>query len=330
MINGRVDGFGPFVIARRTLVIHALKHQPCATKRTAMTKSDSMLQVRNLAKTYPGGVHALAGIDLDIPSGMFGLLGPNGAGKTSLMRVLAGLMLPDVGTVNFDGIDVLARPFDLRLRLGYLPQSFGAYPYIGCRALLWHMAVLKGLPDSATTARQVDHLLEITNLERHASRPVTAFSGGMRQRFGIAQALLGDPALLILDEPTAGLDPEERLRLYNLLSRLSADRVVLLSTHIVDDVEQLCPDVAIIDAGRIVVQGQTDRVVGSLKGQIWQSAQMVGPEVGAITLSTAYHRGTPLHRYHCHDCPGEGFGPVPPSLQDCYFLALAQRETAPC
>lgn len=289
-----------------------------------------MLNVRDLQKTYRGAVRALDGIDIEIPTGMFGLLGPNGAGKSSFMRVLAGLMRPDTGSVTFGDIDVLAAPFELRRRLGYLPQSFGAYPYIGCRALLRHMAVLKGLPDTAQTARQVDHLLEVTNLDRHAARPVTAFSGGMRQRFGIAQALLGDPQLLIFDEPTAGLDPEERQRLYNLLSQLSADRVVLLSTHIVDDVEQLCPDLAIIAAGRIVARGKTAELIQSLAGQVWQGESRADPQSPATHLTTAYFRGKPVHRYHCLQSPGAGFSAVPAQLEDCYFLALAQRNNAPC
>lgn len=289
-----------------------------------------MLEVCNLAKTYRGGVRALDGVNLTIRRGMFGLLGPNGAGKSSLMRILAGLQLPDKGSVAFDRLDVLANPFELRRKLGYLPQSFGAYPYIGCRALLQHMAVLKGLPDNAATARQIDELIDLTNLGAHASRPVTAFSGGMRQRFGIAQALLGDPALLILDEPTAGLDPEERLRLYNLLSQLSADRIVLLSTHIVDDVEQLCSEVAIINGGRIVARGATDELVSELDGQIWEGTATADPQAGVVLLNTAYRRGVPLHRHHSEVSPGGGFMPVAPSLEDRYFWELRCTAGAQC
>lgn len=284
-----------------------------------------MLEVRNLQKTYSGGLRALDGLDLSVGTGMFGLLGPNGAGKSTLMRILAGLQLPDAGSIAFDGINTLTDPVALRRRLGYLPQSFGAYPYVSCRALLRHMAVLKGLPDNAETARQVDNLIELTNLQAHAARPVTAFSGGMRQRFGIAQALLGDPTLLILDEPTAGLDPEERLRLYGLLSSLSTERVVLLSTHIVDDVEQLCGELAIIIAGRIVSCGQTSSLVQSIEGQIWQGsalADQADQDAPALLLRTAYAHGRPQFRYHCAECPGSGFEQVPPSLQDRYFLEL--------
>ncbi len=289
-----------------------------------------MLEIRNLRKTYRGNLLALNGLDLVLGPGMFGLLGPNGAGKSTLMRTLAGLQLPDAGSITFAGIDALADPFALRRRLGYLPQSFGAYPYIGCRALLRHMAVLKGLPDDVTTARQIDSLIELTNLAAHASRPVTKFSGGMRQRFGIAQALLGDPDLLILDEPTAGLDPEERLRLYNLLSQLSADRIVLLSTHIVDDVEQLCSEVAIIQAGRIVARGSTDALVGDMAGTIWEGQSLAAPGSDAVLLNSAFRRGAPIHRYRSMTNPGAGFAAVQPTLEDRYFDELRRAQAATC
>lgn len=289
-----------------------------------------MLEVRNLAKSYRGGVKALDGVDLSIKAGMFGLLGPNGAGKSTLMRILAAIQLPDGGSVTFAGSDVLADPIALRSRLGYLPQSFGAYPFASCRAMLHHMAGLKGLPDDVATARRIDELLELTNLAPHAKRAVTTFSGGMRQRFGIAQALLGDPALLILDEPTAGLDPEERLRLYNLLSQLSGDRIVLLSTHIVDDVEQLCSEIAILAGGRVAAQGRTEALVEKLQGQVWQSSVSAPPGSLATLLSTAYLRGQPRHRYHSAICPGAGFEAAAPNLEDCYFLELRRDEALPC
>ena len=289
-----------------------------------------MLEVRNLRKSYRGKPLALAGVDLTLAPGMFGLLGPNGAGKSTLMRTLAGLQLPDAGTVRFAGCDVLADPLTLRRRLGYLPQSFGAYPYIGCRALLRHMAVLKGLPDNAVTARQVDDLIDLTNLTAHATRPVSKFSGGMRQRFGIAQALLGNPDLLILDEPTAGLDPEERSRLYNVLGQLSAERIVLLSTHIVDDVEQLCRDVAIIHGGRIVARGTTDALVSELVGTVWEGTAAIDPAAEATLLNSAYRRGVPVHRYRSIASPGADFVAVPPNLEDCYFDALRRAEGATC
>lgn len=284
-----------------------------------------MLKITDLQKSYQGSVTALDGLSLEIGPGMFGLLGPNGAGKSTLMRTLATLQLPDSGSIVFDDKDVLHDPLALRQRLGYLPQSFGAYPYIGCRALLFHMARLKGLPNNSETASQIDRLMNLTNLSVHATRPVTAFSGGMRQRFGVAQALLGDPALIILDEPTAGLDPEERLRLYNLLSKLSRDRVVLLSTHIVDDVEQLCEEVAIIIAGRIATRGRTEGLVADLVGQIWQGGDAASEISDAVLLNSAFLRGARQFRYHCASRPGPSFEPVQPSLQDRYFLELRRN-----
>lgn len=287
-----------------------------------------MLEVEHLGKTYRGGVAALNGIDLSIQAGMYGLLGPNGAGKSTLMRTLAAIQLPDRGSIRFDGIDVLADPVALRLRLGYLPQSFGAYPHASCRSMLRHMAVLKGLPDDAATMRRINELLDLTNLTPHAERAVTTFSGGMRQHFGIAQALLGDPSLIILDEPTAGLDPEERIRLYNLLSQLSGERVVLLSTHIVDDVEQLCGEVAIMQSGKVVAKGTTAELVAKLAGRIWESPVTAPPGSLGVLLSTAYRRGVPVHRYFAETYPGEHFVPTSPGLEDRYFLEL-QREQ-PC
>lgn len=281
-----------------------------------------MLEVRNLGKTYRGGVEALGGIDLSIPAGMFGLLGPNGAGKSTLMRTLAAIQLPDRGTIRFNGLDVLADPAALRRQLGYLPQQFGAYPHASCRSMLRHMALLKGLPDNRTTCRRIEELLELTNLTDHAGRLVTQYSGGMRQRFGIAQALLNDPALLILDEPTAGLDPEERIRLYNLLSQLSGERVVLLSTHIVDDVEQLCSKVAIMNGGKVVATGTTEALIEEIDGRVWESGHLVEPGQLAVRLSTAYRRGMPVHRYLADRPPGEGFTQTEASLGDRYFLEL--------
>lgn len=289
-----------------------------------------MLEIRNLTKTYGGGICALDGLNLNVTTGMFGLLGPNGAGKTTLMRTIAGLQLADRGSIHFNGTDILHDTVALRRRLGYLPQSFGAYPYIGCRALLRHMAVLKGLPDTTDTQLQVDRLLELTNLTAHAHRPASNFSGGMRQRFGIAQALLGDPELLILDEPTAGLDPEERLRLYNLLSQLSDDRIILLSTHIVDDAEQLCPQVAIISGGHIRAGGETDTLVREIGGCIWQGAGESNIGSGAILLNSAYRRGALIRRFYSLTCPGAGFETVRPSLEDRYFLELRSAEVQTC
>ena len=208
-----------------------------------------MLSINRLEKTYDNGVKALDGVSLEIPKGLFGLLGPNGAGKSSLMRTIATLQPADAGSISFDGIDVLADPNALRYRLGYLPQTFGVYPRVSAIDLLDHLAILKGLVNKAERREAVAGLLAHTNLYQHRKQAVSGFSGGMRQRFGIAQALLGDPDLLIVDEPTAGLDPEERNRFHNLLVKLGEDRVIILSTHIVADVSELCPKMAILAGG---------------------------------------------------------------------------------
>ncbi|HHL31881.1 MAG TPA: ABC transporter ATP-binding protein, partial [Oceanospirillales bacterium] len=210
-----------------------------------------MLEIKNLSKTYNNGVKAIDGVNLRLKHGMFGLLGPNGAGKSSLMRTIATLQQPDTGSIFFDGIDVLNNPQDLRLKLGYLPQDFDVYPRISALDLLDHMAILKGLNNKSERKKAVEGLLYQTNLYDDRKKTVSSFSGGMRQRFGIAQALLGDPELIIVDEPTAGLDPEERNRFHNLLSDIGENKVVILSTHIVDDVEELCSDFAILANGAI-------------------------------------------------------------------------------
>src|SRR5882672_8721731 len=211
-----------------------------------------MLEVRSLVKIYPGPVTALAGVELDIPPGMFGLLGPNGAGKSTFMKILAGLLEPTSGSVTLDGHDVVKDPQWLRERLGYLPQEFGFYPQLSGEAMLTHLLRLKGVTAPGGLKALVRQLLERVNLTHAARRPVKSYSGGMRQRLGIAQAVAGDPRLVIVDEPTAGLDPEERLRFYHLLAELAQDRTVILSTHIVEDVAVLCPRFAVIRAGKLV------------------------------------------------------------------------------
>lgn len=283
-----------------------------------------MLQINQLNKTYPDGTAALRGLDLNASCGIFGLLGPNGAGKSSLMRTIATLQQPDSGQISFNGVDVLQQPQQLRRQLGYLPQEFGVYPHLSCRVLLEHIAVLKGLTDRQSRRQQIDELLAQTNLTKVANKAVANFSGGMRQRFGIAQALLGDPKLLILDEPSAGLDPLERQQLHNLLAQISRDRLVLLSSHIVDDIEQLCRQVAIMLHGQIVLQGDTTALIAPLHGQIWSYSGEPG-RLPAQTqlLQHSYLRGVPQLRLYAAACPGEGFSPASASLQDCYFLTLA-------
>src|SRR5437764_7692717 len=229
-----------------------------------------MLIVRDLVKVYPGPVTALNGIDLDVPSGMFGLLGPNGAGKTTFMRILAGLLEPTSGTVTLDAADILDAPENLWPRLGYLPQEFGFYPHLSGEAMLTHLLTLKGVQAPGGMKKLVRELLERVNLSFAAQRKVKGYSGGMRQRLGIAQAIAGNPRLIIVDEPTAGLDPEERLRFYRLLAELAADRIVLLSTHIVEDVAVLCPRFAVIRKGRLVAQTSPSEARGAIDGRIFE------------------------------------------------------------
>jgi ABC-2 type transport system ATP-binding protein len=287
-----------------------------------------MLQIQHLTKTYADGTAALRGLNLSAGRGIFGLLGPNGAGKSTLLRTIATLQQPDSGSIRFADVDVLKDPQQLRRQLGYLPQEFGVYPYMSCRALLEHMAVLKGLTDKPSRQQQIEALLAQTNLTAVADKAVAHFSGGMRQRFGIAQALLGDPKLLILDEPSAGLDPEERQQLHNLLAEISRDRLVLLSSHIVDDIEQLCRQVAIMLRGQIVLQGDTTALVAPLQDQIWvYQGELASLPPQTQLLQRSYLRGVPQQRFYAPYCPGEGFSAVTASLQDRYFLTLAATPT---
>lgn len=292
-----------------------------------------MLHIQQLHKTYPDGTMALRGLNLHASHGIFGLLGPNGAGKSSLLRTIATLQQPDSGQIHFNGLDVPQQPQQLRCQLGYLPQEFGVYPHLSCAALLEHIAVLKGLTDKTSRQQQITELLALTNLTKVAHKTVAHFSGGMRQRFGIAQALLGDPKLLILDEPSAGLDPLERQQLHNLLAQISRERLVLLSSHIVDDIEQLCAQVAIMQQGQILLQGDTDALITPLQGKIWLyqgelpalPANAVPPQMQLLQQS--YLRGVPQHRVYADLCPGSGFSAATASLQDRYFLTLAVAPT---
>ncbi|QBJ64079.1 ABC transporter ATP-binding protein [Pseudoalteromonas sp. DL-6] len=288
-----------------------------------------MLSITGLSKTYDNGVHALQGVDLNIPKGMFGLLGPNGAGKSSLMRTIATLQSADSGSIKFDGIDVLAQPKSLRERLGYLPQDFGVYQRVSAYDLLDHMAVLKGLNNKAERKEAVEGLLAQTNLYDHRKNAVSGFSGGMRQRFGIAQALLGDPDLLIVDEPTAGLDPEERNRFHNLLVGLGESKVVILSTHIVEDVSELCPNMAVLASGQILLEGNPIELTNTLQGKIWHKAmsqaEAVELEQSLPVIAKRLFAGKTLLSVFADDAP-QGFEAKPADLEDVYFSTLHKHR----
>mgnify|MGYP006167227217 CR=1 FL=1 len=279
-----------------------------------------MLTIHHLCVTYPDGTKALRDINLQLPTGMVGLLGPNGAGKSTLMRTLATLQQADSGQISFDDIDITAQPHELRQQLGYLPQYFGVYPHMSCIALLQHMAVLKGIHDKAEQQQQIDSLLALTNLTSVAKKPVASFSGGMRQRFGIAQALLGNPRLLIMDEPTAGLDPAERERLHALLVSISLHKLILLSTHIVEDIENLCPYVALINNGQIVESGAVQSLIAPLQGRVWQRASR--PQDERSILSASYRYGLPVYRQLSEQQPCADAELVSATLQDRYFFEL--------
>ncbi len=285
-----------------------------------------MLEISNLSKRYPNGVQALSDVSLQIPAGMYGLLGPNGAGKSTLMRTIATLQQPDSGSIKLDDLDVLQQPAELRKKLGYLPQDFGVYPRISALDMLDHMAVLKGFTNKKERREIVDNLLRQTNLHDVRKKALAGFSGGMRQRFGIAQALIGDPQLIIVDEPTAGLDPEERNRFLNLLSDIGENKVVILSTHIVDDVTNLCPRMAIIAEGRIVREGKPSDLINDLRGSVWVKTVERG-EVEAhrnrhnVISSKLYAGRSILHVLSDTD-PGDDFEPHEPDLEDVYFSTL--------
>ena len=286
-----------------------------------------MLEIRSLQKTYAGEVEALKGVSLDIDKGMFGLLGPNGAGKSTLMRTIATLQPADSGEIVFAGQSIFETPDELRAKLGYLPQEFGVYPGMSAEALLDHFAILKGIADKQCRQDQVAALLQQTNLYEVRKRAVSGFSGGMRQRFGIAQALLGDPELVIVDEPTAGLDPEERNRFHNLLSEIGENVIVLLSTHIVEDVEDLCPRMAILAGGQIVRSGICRELMAEFDGRVWQKTMpktdMQNWEAEYQLLSKTLFAGQHRLRVLSEVIPEDGFETVAPTLEDVYFQALA-------
>ncbi|MBS0472820.1 MAG: ABC transporter ATP-binding protein [Proteobacteria bacterium] len=291
-----------------------------------------MLSIKNLSHVYRGGVRALNSVNLDIPAGMFGLLGPNGAGKSTLMRSIATLQTPTSGSITFNNIDVIKEPEKLRQVLGYLPQDFGVYPRVSAYDMLDHMAVLKGVTRAGERRETVEALLNQVNLWNVRKKAIAGFSGGMRQRFGIAQALIGRPALLIVDEPTAGLDPEERNRFLNLLSEVGEQIVVILSTHIVEDVSDLCPRMAIIADGRIVGTGAPAELMQTLHGRVWKKtvtkASLETYRQKYNVISTRLVGGQPVIHIVSDGDPGEGFMPVDANLEDVYFSTLISARKA--
>jgi ABC-type multidrug transport system ATPase subunit len=298
-----------------------------------------MLVIRGLDKTYANGVRALHDVNLDIPRGMFGLLGPNGAGKSSLMRTLATLQEADRGSATLEdgnggSIDVLRDKDAVRRQLGYLPQDFGVYPKVSAEDLLEHFAVLKGLTARKQRREVVDGLLQQVNLWDARKRKLGTYSGGMRQRFGIAQALLGNPRLVIVDEPTAGLDPEERNRFLNLLAEIGENVAVILSTHIVEDVTDLCPTMAIMNKGQVLLTGKPNDAIVALSAQVWRKqvtkAALADYEARHTVLSTRLVAGNPVIHVFAGERPEDGFEPVAPDLEDVYFqrLRLQARSAA--
>ncbi len=285
-----------------------------------------MLAIRNLSKTYDNGIQALKDVSLEIGRGMFGLLGPNGAGKSTLMRTIATLQEADRGTVTLNGLDILRQKEEVRRILGYLPQEYGLYPQVTAEAMLDHLSVLKGIRGAGARREAVHGLLQLTDLWEVRRQRLGTFSGGMRQRFGIAQALLGDPELIIVDEPTAGLDPEGRQRFLNLLSRIGEDVVVILSTHIVADVSELCTHMAIIHEGQVRLTGEPAAALDGLRGKIWQ--KVVGRDEGSsagdcrAVISTRLLAGRMAIRAVSDADPGDGFEPAEPDLEDVYFSTL--------
>jgi len=291
------------------------------------------LLINGLSKTYPNGVRALSDVTLAIPPGMFGLLGPNGAGKSTLMRTLATLQEADAGSARLGDLDVLRDKDAVRRTLGYLPQDFGVYPKVSAETLLDHLARLKGLANRQERRDVVATLLRQTNLYDVRKKALGGFSGGMRQRFGIAQALLGNPRLVIVDEPTAGLDPEERVRFHNLLAEIGENVIVILSTHIVSDVSDLCARMAIIDRGRVLLTGEPALLTAALDGRVWQKeitrAELEATKAAYPVISTRLLAGRTLVSVVADAVPGPGFASIPATLEDVYFDAIARRQESP-
>lgn len=287
------------------------------------------LKIEGLSKTYPNGVKALQNVSLTIGNGMFGLLGPNGAGKSTLMRTLATLQEPDSGTATLDGLDVLNQKDEVRKILGYLPQEFGVYPKTSAVGMLNHIAMLKGVTNRKQRNELVSAMLQRVNLYQFRFKSISGYSGGMKQRFGIAQALLCNPKLLIVDEPTAGLDPSERNRFYNLLAEVGENTIVILSTHIVQDVRELCSDMTILSAGQVVYSGTPANAIEELEGRIWQRSakkeELEELNSKFHVLSTKLVAGQPLIHVLSESEPGDGFSKVEPVLEDVYFNMTRKR-----
>jgi ABC-type multidrug transport system ATPase subunit len=285
------------------------------------------LRIADLNKVYKGGIRALDNVNLTIPQGLYGLLGPNGAGKSTLMRTIATLQEPDSGSIDLDGLDVLRSKDEVRKVLGYLPQDFGVYPRVNAEEMLDQVALLKGITNHRQRREVVHEMLRRVNLWEHRRKRLTGFSGGMRQRFGIAQALIGNPRLLIVDEPTAGLDPGERNRFYNLLAEIGDNVIVILSTHIVEDVMELCSNMAIIHLGKVLFAGSPDRAVHSLEGKVWRKS-VARDEVKEYTarmhvISNKLVAGRPQIHVFAESLPEDGFVPMAPDLEDVFFASLA-------
>lgn len=289
------------------------------------------LKISNLSKTYKNGVKALDNLNLEINSGMFGLLGPNGAGKSSLMRTIATLQKPDSGSIEFEGINVLEDNISLRKVLGYLPQEFGVYPNMSAETLLDYFARLKGISSSSERKTLVKKVLEVTNLYEQRGKSVSGYSGGMKQRFGIAQLLLNNPKLIIVDEPTAGLDPAERHRFLNVLREIGTNHVVIFSTHIVDDVKELCNEMAILNGGKILAQGTPAEAEAKLKGFIWTKIitrdELENYEKNFNIISSKYNQDNTLNiKVHSTQKPDDTFINADPQLEDVYFVALKSDQ----
>ncbi len=288
------------------------------------------LVIKNLSKTYPNGVQALNDVTLTINQGMFGLLGPNGAGKSSLMRTIATLQEPDSGTIQMGDINVLTQKDEVRKALGYLPQEFGVYPKVDAETLLDHLAVLKGITKRSERKEVVKALLQKTNLYDARKKNLGGYSGGMKQRFGIAQALLANPKLIIVDEPTAGLDPAERNRFLNLLSEIGENTIVILSTHIVEDVKELCSDMAIINKGEVLYQGNPGNALQDIEGKIWgkqlSKAELETLRTTHTIISEKLVGGSPVIHVLADVDPGDGFAAVEGDLQDVYFSYIFGKQ----